>query len=451
MLGIADGDRGRPLDSDPHGRVHALRTTAYSRVPRPAGVPWKSSGGPPSRATRPCCSITGSSSRSSAASSRASTRTSRSASSSRSGPPSTGSPGPWGPSSITGPGSKPATLAVLQSLVRNQGTGWEHALHELQLYYEEVNRLAIPVAMVFDENESSFELSVQEVPHLVQRVVGGYLRSAATLGRRTAELHRALASDANDPDFAPEPLTSPDLTVLRGDIRTQFAKSLDVLKDTLDRLPEAIAPRARRVLDEAPGLAGSARPPARPETVLDQDPLPRRLPPGPGPADRRGLRHPRLRGRARQSPWTSGARSNRRSRTWSGCSARSTTRPSRRCSHSPRTGPTTSSGWTPGPGPGRPGPRPCSSAEYRAAVGEASFLPHDPDVAGGPAARVVHARQGPLRAALRAEQPAGLGPDPPGERPLDSIEEAQRVAPAPTAPPVADGAEPGGDHRVAVQ
>jgi len=151
-------------------------------------------------------------------------------------------------------GSEPATLAVLQSLVRNQGTGWEHALHELQLYYEEVSRLAIPVAMVFDEDESAFELSVQEVPHLVQRVVGAYLKSAATLGRRTAELHRALASDADDPDFAPEPLTAPDLAALRRDIRAQFAKSLDVLKDTLDRLPEAIAPRARRVLDEAPGL-----------------------------------------------------------------------------------------------------------------------------------------------------------------------------------------------------
>ena len=37
-------------------------------------------------------------------------------------------------------GSEPATLAVLQSLVLNQGTGWDHALGELKAFYERVDR-----------------------------------------------------------------------------------------------------------------------------------------------------------------------------------------------------------------------------------------------------------------------------------------------------------------------
>ncbi len=41
-------------------------------------------------------------------------------------------------------GSEPATLAVLQSLVANQGTGWEHALGELRAFYERVDRPDTP-------------------------------------------------------------------------------------------------------------------------------------------------------------------------------------------------------------------------------------------------------------------------------------------------------------------
>ncbi len=41
--------------------------------------------------------------------------------------------------------------------------------------------------------------------------IGPYLDSAALLGRRTAELHLALASAPEDPDFAPQPFSEADL------------------------------------------------------------------------------------------------------------------------------------------------------------------------------------------------------------------------------------------------
>ena len=52
------------------------------------------------------------------------------------------------------------------------------------------------------------ELAEAAPPKRIQDVMGPYLRTAETLGTRTAEMHLALASDASDPAFAPAPLTA---------------------------------------------------------------------------------------------------------------------------------------------------------------------------------------------------------------------------------------------------
>jgi len=152
------------------------------------------------------------------------------------------------------PGAEPATLAILQELIRNQGTGWDHALHELQGYYEEVSRRVGPGEPEPAGGKSPLDLAAEEPPAAVHKAAGAYLRAAATLGRRTAELHLALASVADDPAFAPEPVAPADLRALAVDIRAQVDKALAALRANLDRLPEAVAAGARRVLDEAPGL-----------------------------------------------------------------------------------------------------------------------------------------------------------------------------------------------------
>jgi maltose alpha-D-glucosyltransferase / alpha-amylase len=51
-------------------------------------------------------------------------------------------------------------------------------------------------------------LSEHPVPDQIRQRIGPYLESAALLGRRTAELHIALASSEHNPAFVPEPLTS---------------------------------------------------------------------------------------------------------------------------------------------------------------------------------------------------------------------------------------------------
>jgi maltose alpha-D-glucosyltransferase/alpha-amylase len=98
------------------------------------------------------------------------------------------------------------------------------------------------------------QLAEQDPPPDVREVIGGYLGAAETLGRRTAELHLALARDTHDPAFAPEPLTPADLEALREAVLRQGRQALDVLKDNVGKLPEAFAPSARRLLEEGPGV-----------------------------------------------------------------------------------------------------------------------------------------------------------------------------------------------------
>ena len=132
--------------------------------------------------------------------------TSRSAGSSAIGPTSTAcprSPAPW---STTADGPSPTSLAILQELVRNQGNGWEHALHELKGYFERAARRQAIGPFAIDPGRSYLDLAGQEPTAAVKELIGPYWKAAAQLGRRTAELHRALASDPKDPAFAPEPL-----------------------------------------------------------------------------------------------------------------------------------------------------------------------------------------------------------------------------------------------------
>lgn len=138
------------------------------------------------------------------------------------------------------PDGEPSTLAVLQSLVRNQGTGWDHALQELREFYDRVNRPNSP------DNPTEAN----------DTLIGGYPVAAALLGGRTAEMHRALASGGSEQEFGPERLTPADFSRLRDRIRNQFEQSLAAMEGNLRRggFPLAVEASARRLQHEAPGL-----------------------------------------------------------------------------------------------------------------------------------------------------------------------------------------------------
>ena len=150
---------------------------------------------------------------------------------------------------------EPSTLATLQGLVANEGDGWKWTVEELDRYFEN----CAPLPFRDDlraELQDPVEFSERPAFQLARDHVGIYLDSAITLGRRTAELHLALASAKDDRVFAPEPLTAGDLQVLLADLRQHASRVFDVLKERVPYLPDQVVEIAAAVLSRRTRILG---------------------------------------------------------------------------------------------------------------------------------------------------------------------------------------------------
>jgi maltose alpha-D-glucosyltransferase/alpha-amylase len=144
--------------------------------------------------------------------------------------------------------AEPSTLAVLQAYVPNEGTAWAHAREELRRFYERVlTRHREDPAPATTPRRLS-ELSTAETPATARDVIGAYLDLADLLGRRTAEMHLALASNVDDTGFTPVPYSTLDRRSNYQTVRNLVGKTLRLLRDSIGRLTPGIAEEARRLV-----------------------------------------------------------------------------------------------------------------------------------------------------------------------------------------------------------
>ena len=140
----------------------------------------------------------------------------------------------------------PHTMAVLHGFVANQGDAWEYSRGELGRYFE---RAATRSAILQEPTPSLSKLIGVEAPDdEATRMIGAYLEAARLMGRRTAELHLALASRPDDPEFAPEACSPSWQRATYQSMRNiagQALRSLSVRRRTLDA---ASAESAARIL-----------------------------------------------------------------------------------------------------------------------------------------------------------------------------------------------------------
>ena len=152
-------------------------------------------------------------------------------------------------------GGEPWTLAILQGLVANEGDGWKWTIEELERYFEACAPLSFPEDVHW-QMEDPVGVSQEPPSQIARDHVGIYLDSAITLGRRTAELHVALAAATDDSAFAPEPLTGEEFQVLLAGLQQHACHVFDVLKEQMPKLPDealeiaaAVLSRRTRILE----------------------------------------------------------------------------------------------------------------------------------------------------------------------------------------------------------
>jgi maltose alpha-D-glucosyltransferase / alpha-amylase len=143
------------------------------------------------------------------------------------------------------------TLGILQSFVANQGDAWEYTLGALEGY---LGRALAATSAPPDVHLSTAALLHldPEYSSLAQEMIGSYLGSARLLGRRTAEMHLALASDAGDPAFAPEPFTQLYQRSLYQSWRALADGVFELFRRRIDDLPAGVRSAGQELL----GLEG---------------------------------------------------------------------------------------------------------------------------------------------------------------------------------------------------
>jgi maltose alpha-D-glucosyltransferase/alpha-amylase len=152
------------------------------------------------------------------------------------------------------PRAEPITLGVLEQFIPNQGTAWRYSREEVGRFYETVLTEARDQPPPELPSTPLLTLSRQSVPDALRARIPAYLDSIQLLGKRTADLHRALAETDGDDAFAPEPYSSFDRRSVYQSLRNLTGIVLRTLRSRLRTLPAAMQPDARAILDYEPHI-----------------------------------------------------------------------------------------------------------------------------------------------------------------------------------------------------
>jgi len=143
---------------------------------------------------------------------------------------------------------EPSAIGVVQQFVPNQGDAWQYTLDQLTAFYERAATIEEPAPASPSDVAALIEAAAAEPPELARELLSPYLDSAALLGERTAQLHRALAGAGDDPAFAPEPINPFYQRSQFQNMRNGAIEALGLLERMLDTLADDLREQARVAL-----------------------------------------------------------------------------------------------------------------------------------------------------------------------------------------------------------
>ncbi|MDO8670842.1 MAG: maltose alpha-D-glucosyltransferase, partial [Dehalococcoidia bacterium] len=141
------------------------------------------------------------------------------------------------------------TLALLHEYVPEAIDAWQLTLDVLGHFFERVLALRPELQALLLCSETPLSAAEKDTPPVVHEMIGAYFESAWLLGKRTAEMHLALAADADDPVFAPEPFSTLYQRSIFQSMRVLTTRVCKTLQVSLSSLPERVQLDAHKVLD----------------------------------------------------------------------------------------------------------------------------------------------------------------------------------------------------------
>ena len=141
------------------------------------------------------------------------------------------------------------TVAILQGFVHNQGDAWNYTLEAFDQYVVRCRAQPPGSAHELTFGGSILEAAQGDIPLVARECIGPYLDSVSLLGQRTAELHIALATVQDNPDFMPEPFSLEYRRSRYESMGRLVSQTCSLLRSRLNDLPSSTEQEARRVLN----------------------------------------------------------------------------------------------------------------------------------------------------------------------------------------------------------
>ncbi|MFO1043659.1 MAG: maltose alpha-D-glucosyltransferase [Planctomycetaceae bacterium] len=153
---------------------------------------------------------------------------------------------------VVGRRQVPSTVAVLSESVANDGDAWQYTQDMLGVFSERIVT-GDPQAQVpeYQKGRNPCEAPSDlppASPGTPCELLEEYVNMIRTLAVRTAELHLALASDGENPNFAPEPFTGGYQRSLYQAIRGSILNVCDNLQVSAVDLPQSVAQLVKTLL-----------------------------------------------------------------------------------------------------------------------------------------------------------------------------------------------------------
>jgi maltose alpha-D-glucosyltransferase/alpha-amylase len=147
-------------------------------------------------------------------------------------------------------GSEPTIIGHLQQFVPNEGDAWTYTLDAVHQYFERVLSEPAEGQEVPPLPPSLLDTNPSALPKQLQDLIGGiYLETATVLGRRTADLHKALSRGAGDLSFESESFSMLYQRSVYQSMRNLTRRTMQLLQKSLKKLPEQVRKQAAGLID----------------------------------------------------------------------------------------------------------------------------------------------------------------------------------------------------------
>jgi len=147
-------------------------------------------------------------------------------------------------------GEDQSSLAMMTEFVPNHGDAWEYTRDAIDRFFETVLVEADSPDQLGKIPASLLDVRTEGIPdRFLERVDGFFLEMIELLGRRTGELHLALAGRNDLPAMAPEPFSKLYQRSLYQSLRSLTRRVVTTMKKAGPDLPEKIRPAIGQFVD----------------------------------------------------------------------------------------------------------------------------------------------------------------------------------------------------------